>query len=117
MKNLLEVDSIEKSYGYKIILSNVYLKCETGDIIGVLGRNGTGKSTLLKIIYGILPAEYKFVRINHQIRAKAYKHKNEIQYLPQDNFIPKNLKVSKAISLFIVKKNTPDFYDDAFIQK
>jgi ABC-type multidrug transport system ATPase subunit len=63
MKNLLEVDSIEKSYGYKIILSNVYLKCETGDIIGVLGRNGTGKSTLLKIIYGILPAEYKFVRI------------------------------------------------------
>ena len=117
MKSLLEVDSIEKSYDYKIILSNVYLKCETGDIIGVLGKNGTGKSTLLKIIYGILTAEHKFVRIDNKVRLKAYKYKNEISYLPQDNFIPRNFKVSKAISLFIDKKNVKGFYEDSFIQQ
>ncbi len=117
MKNILEVDSIEKSYDFKIILSDVYLKCETGDIIGILGRNGTGKSTLLKIIYGILPAEHKFVRINYQIRRKAYKYKNEISYLPQDNFIPKNFKVSKVISLFLNKNSITTFYEDVFIQQ
>lgn len=117
MNNILEVDSVRKSFDNKIILSDVYLKCETGNIIGVLGRNGTGKSTLLKIIFGILKAENKFIRINYQIRKKAYKHKDDIIYLPQDNFIPKRFKVSKAIKLFIDKGKIPEFENDKFIQK
>lgn len=116
MNSILEADSIEKSYNYNTILSDVYLKCETGDIIGVLGRNGCGKSTLLKIIYGIIPAEHKFVRIDYQIRRKAYKYANEISYLPQDNFIPKHLKVIKAIKLFLAKEKVSDFCDDSFIE-
>lgn len=116
MNSILEADSIEKSYNYNTILSDVYLKCETGDIIGVLGRNGCGKSTLLKIIYGIIPAEHKFVRIDYQIRRKAYKYANEISYLPQDNFIPKHLKVIKAIKLFLAKGKVSDFCDDSFIE-
>lgn len=116
MKSLLEADSIEKSYNYNIILSDVYLKCKTGDIIGILGRNGCGKSTLLKIIYGTIPAEYKFVRIDHQLRRKAYKYPNEISYLPQDNFIPKHFRVSKVIRLFLSKENVSEFCDDSFIK-
>ncbi len=117
MKNLLEVDSIYKSYSNRMLLSDVYLKCETGDIIGILGRNGTGKSTLLKIIYGIISAENKFIRINYKVRRKANLHSNEISYLPQDNFIPKYLKISKAIRLFIDKNKIEDFNNDSFIQE
>jgi len=117
MKKLLEVDSIYKSYDNRMILSDVYLKCETGDIIGVLGRNGTGKSTLLKIIYGIVSAENKFIRIDYKVRQKAYMHLNEISYLPQDNFVPKYFKVSKAIRLFINKNKMLDFNNDQFIQQ
>ena len=115
MKSILEADSIEKSYNHTTILSDVYLKCETGDIIGVLGRNGCGKSTLLKIIYGIVSAEHKFVRIDYKLRRKAYKYVNEISYLPQDNFIPKHFKVSKAIKLFLSKERVLAFRDDTFI--
>lgn len=117
MKSTLEVDSVQKSFDNKIILSDVYLKCETGDIIGILGRNGTGKSTLLKIIFGILGTENKFIRIDNKIRKKAYLYKNEISYLPQDNFIPKNFKVSKAIKLFINKHKILEFNNDDFIQE
>ncbi|MET2986599.1 ATP-binding cassette domain-containing protein [Aureibaculum conchae] len=116
MKSVLEADSIEKSYGHNTILSDVYLKCETGDIIGILGRNGCGKSTLLKIIYGVISAEHKFVRIDYQLRHKAYKYANEISYLPQDNFIPKHFNVSKAISLFLSKDKLSEFYDDSYIE-
>lgn len=116
MKSILEADSIEKSYNYKTILSDIYLKCETGDIIGVLGRNGCGKSTLLKIIYGIVPAEHEFVRIDYQLRRKAYKYPSEISYLSQDNFIPKHFKVSKVIRLFLTKENISAFCDDEFIE-
>ena len=117
MKHLLEIDSVFKSYDNRSILSDVYLKCETENIIGVLGRNGTGKSTLLKIIFGIISAENKFIRIDYKVRKKAYQHHNEIAYLPQDNFIPKGFKVSKAIKLFISKPKISEFTNDAFIQK
>ncbi|MFT8889059.1 MAG: ABC-F family ATP-binding cassette domain-containing protein [Ethanoligenens sp.] len=50
---LLTAEKISKSYSEKIILNNVTLGINTGDKIGVIGTNGTGKSTLLKIIAGL----------------------------------------------------------------
>ena len=57
MMHLLEVDSVIKTYNDSLIVSEVYLKCEIGNIIGLLGRNGSGKSTLMKIIFGVVDAE------------------------------------------------------------
>lgn len=71
MKHVLEVDSVQKYFEHKLVVSDVYLKCETGDIIGLLGRNGSGKSTLLKILFGIVPADYKFVRIDGKLKRKT----------------------------------------------
>lgn len=48
--DMMHVDSVVKSYGLRMILSDVFLTCEKGEIIGLFGRNGSGKSTLLKII-------------------------------------------------------------------
>lgn len=115
VKHTLELDSIQKQFDFKLVLSDVYLKCETGEIIGLLGRNGSGKSTLLKIIFGILDADYKFVRIDGVIKSKTSNLFNEVSYLPQDNFIPVNLSVKKAISLSVSNKFIDVFYDDAMI--
>ena len=72
MKNhLLEIDSVQKSFDNKNILSDVYLKCETKDIIGLLGRNGSGKSTFLKIVFGIESADFKFVRIDGIVKVST----------------------------------------------
>ena len=115
-KHTLEIDSVQKHFDYKLLLSDVYLKCETGEIIGFLGRNGSGKSTLLKIIFGILNAEYKFVRVDGVLKSKTSDLLKEISYLPQDNFIPNNFSVKKTISLSIDKGNSHDFYNDEMIQ-
>lgn len=117
MVSKLEVDSINKSFGEKKILTDVFLKCEIGDIIGVFGRNGSGKSTLLKIIYGTLNAENKFIRLNNKVLSKAYKMENGISYLPQDNFIPNNFSVKKVINLTIIKSKREEFYKDKIINK
>ncbi|WP_081694206.1 ATP-binding cassette domain-containing protein [Flavobacterium suncheonense] len=116
MKQLLEVDSIQKHFNHKTVLSDVFLRCETGDIIGLLGRNGSGKSTLLKIIFGIVPADYKFIRINGKVKRKTSELLNEISYLPQENFIPKTFSVKKAICLSLAKEERPLFCEDAMIQ-
>ena len=115
-KHTLEVDSVQKRFDFKSILSDVYLKCQTGDIIGVLGRNGSGKSTLLKIIFGVVQADFKFVRIDGVVKSKTEDLFNEISYLIQDDFIPMRFSVKKAILLSIEKEVIDDFYNDEMIQ-
>lgn len=115
-KHLLEIDSVQKTFDNKNILSDVYLKCETNDVIGLLGRNGSGKSTLLKIIFGITSANFKFVRIDGSVKTKTKDLFNEISYLPQDNCIPNNFSVKKAIELSVSKDKIPDFYADDLIR-
>ena len=113
----LEIDSVNKCFGEKKILSDVYLKCETGDIIGVFGRNGSGKSTLLKIIHGTLNADNKFVRLNSKVLSQPYKLKNGISYLPQENFIPNYFTVKKVINLLINQNKFEEFINDKMINK
>ncbi len=50
--HLMSVENISKSYSDKILFENVTFGVETGDKIGIIGVNGTGKSTLLKVIAG-----------------------------------------------------------------
>lgn len=117
MEFTLEVDSITKYFGNKLILSDVYLKCSLGDIIGIFGRNGSGKSTLMKIIYGTLYAENKYVKLNQTVSQKPYTVPNGISLLPQNNYLPSHFNVKKAINLSIESKNLHHFYDDELLSK
>lgn len=100
----LEVDSLLKQFGHKQLLTDIYLKCETGEVLGILGRNGTGKSTLLQIIFGSLEAESKSVRIDGQFYADAYANGDKIAYLPQGYFLPSNLTVATVIRTFLTSE-------------
>lgn len=72
--NILNGENISKSYSEKILLKNVSLSISEGDKIGIIGINGTGKSTLLKIIAGIeVPDEGKITKGSSI----------SIEYLPQ----------------------------------
>ena len=101
MKNLLEVDSVMIAFDNRNVLNGCYFKCETGDIVGLLGRNGCGKSSLLKIVFGTLSTYNKFIRINQKVYDQPYKQASLIAYLPQHDFLPKNLSIRKIINIYI----------------
>jgi ABC-type multidrug transport system ATPase subunit len=98
--DLLEADSIEHKFGSNAVLSDIYIKCQTGSVTGLLGRNGQGKSTLMKILYGSLEPAAKSVRLNGQPIGPAYLVPGLIGYLPQDNFCPKNKKLQHVFEDF-----------------
>lgn len=100
----LHADSIVKSFGGRAILTDICLSCRTGEIVGLFGRNGCGKSTLLKIIFGSLKADYRFVRVGaRQIRSVAG-CAGLIKYMPQDNFLPGNMRLRRIITLFCTRE-------------
>ena len=54
---LLTAENIRKSYGTRVIFDDISFSIHEGDKIGVVGVNGTGKSTLLKIVAGVNQAD------------------------------------------------------------
>lgn len=99
MMHQLEADGIQLEFGSRKILSSVYVKAETGKITGLLGRNGQGKTCLMKIIYGSLPCE-KSVRFDKKPQHRAFKRPDLLLYLPQFNFIPRSLSLKRIFHDF-----------------
>jgi ABC-type multidrug transport system ATPase subunit len=100
MTHLLEFDSLELSFRGQRVLSGIYMICETGNVVGLLGRNGSGKSCLMKIVFGAMSSDYRFVRIDGKSLGNNYIRQRLISYLPQDSLIPNHVSVKKAFDLF-----------------
>ncbi len=101
MTHLLQADSIQLAFNGRSVLSDIYLEASTGSITGLLGRNGEGKSCLMKIIYGSLHCE-KSVRIDKYSKNEAYRQPAILRYLPQFNFIPKPLSLKRIFRDFMI---------------
>lgn len=108
MMHTLEIDSVRLVFNGTPVLSDVYLKCSTGTITGLLGRNGSGKSSLLKIIFGVLQAEHQSVRLDRQYVPQLYRLPRAVRYLPQDGFTLPYLTGRQLLRLFITQ---PEHYE------
>ena len=106
---LLECINLEKNFGDKKILKNINLSVEGGRIIGLLGMNGTGKSTLIKLINGLLtPTAGKILINGEEIGENS---KKIIAYLPERTYLDKSMTVQQVVQLF------RDFYADFDFEK
>ena len=102
--NILEIKNLNKSFGNKKILSNINISIPKGKIIGLLGKNGTGKSTLIKIINDLLTPTGGEILVNGE--NIGINSKKIISYLPERTYLDKSMTVDKVIEYF------EDFYDN-----
>jgi lipopolysaccharide export system ATP-binding protein len=100
MTHTLEADSIYLEFGLRRILSDIHIQCGTGRITGLLGRNGQGKTCLMRTIYGDIPSASRSVRFDNKAVTQAYKRPDLLGYLPQHNFIPRSLTLKRVFSDF-----------------
>ena len=78
---VLELRNIEKSFGEKKVLSGVSFSAEGGRAFGLLGRNGAGKTTSIRILMGVFPADGGEVLIDG---APIDREKIRFGYLPEE---------------------------------
>ena len=102
--NLLQCIDVNKTFGNKKVLENINLTISKGKIIGLLGKNGTGKSTLIKLINDLLTATSGKILING--KKVGVDSKKIISYLPERTYLDKSMTVDKTIEYF------EDFYDN-----
>ena len=104
MMELVKCININKSFGNKKILKDINLTVPRGKIIGLLGKNGTGKSTLIKLINDLLtPTSGKILVNGKEIGIDS---KKTISYLPERTYLDKSMAVNQVIEYF------EDFYDN-----
>lgn len=106
MRNMkiLEINNLNKSFDNKEILKDINLSIQREKIIGLLGKNGVGKTTLLKLINDLLTPTSGEILIKGQ--KIGIETKKVISYLPERTYLNKQMKVSELISYF------EDFYDN-----
>tara|TARA_R110002074_G_scaffold329586_1_gene500061 strand:- start:730 stop:1389 length:660 start_codon:yes stop_codon:yes gene_type:complete len=103
---IFELDNVELYFKNKRILNGIYLKAETGKVTAILGSNGCGKSCLLNIAFGNLKPKYMLIRLDSKPLLKPLYTTKLVKYLPQYNFIPSGMKLSKVFKLFNLEWNT-----------
>lgn len=110
---IIEADSIELTYGLKKVLNSVYLRVETGKITGLLGRNGSGKSSLFNVLFGNKKAQNQHIKVNQKVCTKPLYISKRIAYLPQTQLLPKHISIKNAFKLYEVSLElfTKDFPD------
>ena len=109
MDTILKLQEISKHYDGIIALDNVSFTLEKGDIFGLLGRNGGGKTTLIKIITSMLSdynGDVEFLGHNLKNKQNLIFFKQHIAYLPDRDFLYTNMNGLQSISFF------KDFFSD-----
>ena len=104
MSVILEYKSVSKSFGEKQVLKEVNLQIESNKIVGLLGKNGSGKSTMFKLANDLLTPTSGEVLIDG--KPVGVESKKVVSYLPERPYLSPALKVSEAIDLF------ETFYED-----
>ena len=106
---LLECKHLYKEFDNKQILKDINLKIPRGKIIGLLGKNGTGKSTLIKLINDLLTPTSGEILINGE--KPGVKSKEIISYLPERTYLDKEMTIKQVIKYF------EEFYENFDSQK
>ena len=109
MENIVEFNEVYKSYSNKDVLKGVNLNIPKGKIVGLLGPNGSGKTTMIKLMNGLLQPDKGSVEIN-KIKP-SIETKKIVSYLPEKTYLNDWMKVKDMLAFF------KDFYEDFDMDK
>ena len=106
---ILKCTNLSKTYDFDNALNNVNLSIESGKIIGLLGPNGSGKTTFIKLLNGLLKPTEGEIFIDG--KNPGVETKKIVAYLPDKNYLDNSKTVKAILQLFA------DFYDDFDLER
>ena len=100
--DVIKIENLSFSYDKEVVLEDINLSIEERDFLVLIGPNGGGKSTLVKLILGINPLKYGSIKIFNQ---KIDKNLRQIGYVPQNTNVNLSFPI-KAIDVVMMGKHS-----------
>lgn len=106
---LIQIQNLDFAYGDRLVLKHVSLDVQAGSTLGLIGPNGGGKTTLLKLLLGLHRPTRGTILIDGMTPADAIRRGDVIGYLPQKPLCPPTfpMSVRQAIRLGLAGKTGP----------
>src|SRR5690606_29975467 len=97
---MIQAENITKKFGRLHVLKNISFQFEQGACIALLGHNGCGKTTLIKMMLGMVVPDNGHLRFNGTtISGNNWQNRNRIGYMPQIGRYPENMTIAQIIKM------------------
>lgn len=103
---MIKLKDIYKNFGKVEVLKGVSFDHKQGEVLTILGPNSSGKTTLIKVILGMVIPQKGEVYIDGELVNGKYQYRNTIDYLPQIARFPDNLTVQELVNLIKEMRDT-----------
>jgi ABC-2 type transport system ATP-binding protein len=98
---MIQLENVTKRYDDTIVVDNLNLQIDSGEIVGIIGHNGAGKSTTLKMIAGLVEPTSGHVQVmGHDMQKESIKVKQRIGYLPEESSLYEAMTARQYLLFF-----------------
>jgi Cu-processing system ATP-binding protein len=109
--------NVTKKFGRLKALNDVSVTCNRGQSISLIGPNGSGKTTFIKCLLGMVMPDSGFITFNQQNISRDWKYREQIGYMPQIGRFPDNMTISQILSMMKdIRKKNPKSLDEELIE-
>jgi len=96
--SMIKFDKLTKQFGSQVVLNNLSLEIPMGKATGIVGPNGSGKTTMIKHLLGLVKPNSGSIFINEKKLNGHWDYRKEIGYMPQMAHYPENMEVIELIN-------------------
>ena len=109
--------NVTKRFGKLTALNDVSATCNRGQSISLIGPNGSGKTTFIKCLLGMVVPDSGFITFNQQNIARDWKYRENIGYMPQIGRFPDNMTIAQVLSMMKdIRKNSNRGIDEELLE-
>jgi len=110
--------TVTKKFGKLTALDAVTVSCNKGESIALIGPNGSGKTTFIKCLLGMVVPDSGFITFNQQNIKHDWKYRSRIGYMPQIGRFPDNMKIAQVIDMMKdLRKPYTETLDEELIEQ
>src|SRR5690349_14815483 len=105
---MIIASNVSKQFGKLTVLDNVSATCSKGDCVALIGPNGSGKTTFIKSILGMVVPDSGFITFNGRNILHDWLYREHIGYMPQIGRYPENMTIGQVLDMMKdIRKTAP----------
>lgn len=112
---MIVAQNVTKKFGKLYALEKVSLQCNKGECIALIGPNGSGKTTFIKCILGMVVPGSGTILFNGDSISKSWLYRNRIGYMPQTGKYPDNMMIRQVFDLIKNIRNNKTNVDEELV--